>query len=72
MPTPNPRLDRRVRRDGIQSITSQESTLTPVEHPFTTMQARSQIMPFQEPTVTKETNPLTKETTLPAELEDES
>ena len=43
-----PRLEHRIRRDGRQPILPRESTLTPVEHPFTATQAWNQRAPLQE------------------------
>jgi len=48
-PNPDPRLERRLRRDGIQPIIPRESTVTPVERPLTASQARNQRLLSQEP-----------------------
>jgi len=49
--TPNldPRLERRLRRDGVQPIISRESTVTPVKYPLTISQAWNQWLLSQEP-----------------------
>ena len=48
-PNPDPRLERHLRRDGVQPIISRESTVTPVEHPLTASQAWNQRLLLQEP-----------------------
>ena len=48
-PNPDPRLERHLRRDGVQPIISRESTVTPVEHPLTASQAQNQRLLSQEP-----------------------
>jgi len=70
IPTSNPRLDCQVHWDGLQLNTSREFTLTPIEWPFTAIQAYSLRPSSQEPTMTEEVNIMIKGTPLPAELED--
>jgi len=46
---PDPRLERCLRRDGVQPIIPRESTVTPVECPLTVSQAWNQWLLSQEP-----------------------
>ena len=71
-PIPDPRLQRRVRREGLQPNPSRESTLTPIERLFTATQARNQRIPSQEPTIRDETDTLAEETMTPAQPEEEN
>jgi len=46
---PDPRLEHCLRKDDVQPIIPREFTITPVEHSFTTSQARNQQLLSQEP-----------------------
>jgi len=49
-PNPDPRLERRLRRDGTRPSASREFTTTPVERPLTATQEQNQRLSSQEPT----------------------
>jgi len=63
---PDPRLECRLRRDGVQSIIPRESTVTPIEHPLTASQARNQQLLSQKPVdeIVKDSAPEGVERTL--------
>ena len=48
-PNPDPRLERRIRRDGTRPTAFRERTTTPVERPLTAAQEQNQRLPSQEP-----------------------
>lgn len=71
-PVPDPRLERRVRRDGLCMAPSRESTMTPVERPFPATHARNQRLSSQEPNEEVERDPPTEDINLPANMEEEN
>jgi len=65
-PNPDPRLEHRLRRDGVQPIIPREFTVTPVERSLTTSQAQNQQLLSQEPVdkIVKDSAPEEVERTL--------
>ena len=64
-------MERHIHRDGLHSTLPRESTLTPIEHPFTASQACIQRLSSQEPGEETVENPVHQETTIPTNLEEE-
>jgi len=48
-PIPDPQLERRLHRDGVQPIVPRELMTTPIEYPLTVSQARNLCLVSQEP-----------------------
>jgi len=69
--TLDPQMEQHIHRDSLHSTLPRESTLTPMEYPFTASQAHIQWLSSQKPGEKIVKDLVHEETTIPTNLEKE-